>query len=163
MKRLMKLMTIVAAAATALTACQNHFEEVVNENIARSIVVKFETEATTRTSVDTSGDTPIFAWNDAESFVALEQTDALAKATSVDFELVDGKAYIEAEFDVNEGKDAYRYAVVYPEEGYVAAESINAVTLALPAKQTMAYESYDPNADLMVFLVVVASVVLTED
>ena len=154
MKRLMKLMTIVAAVATGLTACQNHFEEVGNESAASSVVVKFETEATTRTSVDTSGDTPLFVWNDDESFVALEQTDALAVATSVDYNLVDGRAYIDAEFPVNEGRDAYRYAVVYPASGYVAAENIGAVTLALPAEQIMSTESYDPNADLMVSLVV---------
>ena len=162
MRRIIRLITLVAATAVGFAACQNHFEEIVNGNVAESVVVKFETEATTRTSVDTSGDTPLFAWSDNESFVALEQTDALAKATSVDFNLVDGKAYIEAEFDVNEGKDEYRYAVVYPESGYVAAESINAVTLALPAEQCMAEESYDPNADLMVSMVVDAPVQPTE-
>lgn len=162
MRRAIKLMTIVAAAAAGLTACQNHFEEVTNDNIARSVVVKFETEAATRTSVDTSGDTPLFSWNEAESFVALEQTDALAEATSVNFNLADGKAYIEAEFAVNAGKDEYRYAVVYPASGYVSAENINAVTLALPAEQTMAEESYDPNADLMVSLPVTTDAQPTE-
>ena len=161
MKRLMKLMTIVAAAAAGLTACQNHFDEVVNENVAKSVVVKFETEAT-RTSVDTSGDTPLFSWNEAESFVALEQTDALAEALSVNFDRVDDKAHIDAEFAVNEGKEEYRYAVVYPASGYVAAESIGAVTLALPAQQTMAEESYDPNADLMVSLPVTTTEQPTE-
>ncbi len=161
MKRFMKLMTIVAAAAAGLTACQNHFEEVTNDNNAQSIVVKFETEAT-RTSVDTSGDEPLFAWNDAETFVALEQTDALAEATSVNFNLAGGKAYIDAEFALNGGKDEYRYAVVYPASGYVAAESINSVTLALPAEQTMAEESYDPNADLMVSLPVTTTEQPTE-
>ena len=162
MRRAIKLMAIVAAAAAGLTACQNHFEEVTNDNIARSVVVKFETEAATRTSVDTSGDTPLFSWNEAESFVALEQTDALAEATSVNFNLADGKAYIDAEFAVNAGKDAYRYGVVYPASGYVSAENINAVTLALPAEQTMAEESYDPNADLMVSLPVTTDAQPTE-
>ena len=162
MRRAIKLMTIVAAAAAGLTACQNHFEEVTNDNIARSVVVKFETEAATRTSVDTSGEVPLFAWSDAESFVALEQTDALAEATSVNFNLADGKAYIDAEFAVNAGKDEYRYGVVYPASGYVSAENINAVTLALPAEQTMAEESYDPNADLMVSLPVTTDAQPTE-
>lgn len=162
MKRIFRLIALVAVAAVGFAACQNHFEEVVNGNIAESVVVKFETEAATRTSVDTSGDTPLFAWSDNESFVALEQTDALAEATSVNFNLADGKAYIEAEFALNEGKDEYRYAVVYPESGYVAAENINAVTLALPAEQCMAEESYDPNADLMVSMVVDAPVQPTE-
>ncbi|MBR4045420.1 MAG: hypothetical protein IKK05_00785 [Alistipes sp.] len=162
MKRIMKLMTLVAVAAAGLTACQNNFEEITNEDIARSVVVKFESEEATRTSVDTSGDEPLFSWNEAESFVALEQTDALAEATSVNYKLVDGKAHIDAEFALNGGKDEYRYAVVYPASGYVAAESINSVTLALPAEQTMAEQSYDPNADLMVSLPVTTDAQPTE-
>ena len=158
----MKLMTLVAVAAAGLTACQNNFEEITNEDIARSVVVKFESEEATRTSVDTSGDEPLFSWNEAESFVALEQTDALAEATSVNYKLADGKAHIDAEFALNGGKDEYRYAVVYPASGYVAAESINSVTLALPAEQTMAEQSYDPNADLMVSLPVTTAVQPTE-
>lgn len=158
----MKLMTLVAVAAAGLTACQNNFEEITNEDIARSVVVKFESEEATRTSVDTSGDEPLFSWNEAESFVALEQTDALAEATSVNYKLVDGKAHIDAEFALNGGKDEYRYAVVYPASGYVAAESINSVTLALPAEQTMAEQSYDPNADLMVSLPVTTDAQPTE-
>lgn len=161
MKRIIRYLTLIAATAVGLTACQIDFEEVTNENITNSVVVKFETE-TTRTSVDTSGDTPLFAWDADESFLALEQTDALAKAKSVDFNLVDGKAYIEAEFDLNEGKEEYRYAVVHPASGYVAAENINAVTLALPSEQKMAEESYDPNADLMVSMVVDAPTQPTE-
>lgn len=158
----MKLMTLVAVAAAGLTACQNNFEEITNEDIARSVVVKFESEEATRTSVDTSGDEPLFSWNEAESFVALEQTDALAEATSVNYKLADGKAYIDAEFALNGGKNEYRYAVVYPASGYVAAESINSVTLALPAEQTMAEQSYDPNADLMVSLPVTTDAQPTE-
>lgn len=158
----MKLMTLVAAAAAGLTACQNNFEEITNEDIAKSVVVKFESEEATRTSVDTSGDEPLFSWNEAESFVALEQTDALAEATSVNYKLADGKAHIDAEFALNGGKDEYRYAVVYPASGYVAAESINSVTLALPAEKTMAEQSYDPNADLMVSLPVTTDAQPTE-
>ena len=158
----MKLMTLVAVAAAGLTACQNNFEEITNEDIAKSVVVKFESEEATRTSVDTSGDEPLFSWNEAESFVALEQTDALAEATSVNYKLADGKAHIDAEFALNGGKDEYRYAVVYPASGYVAAESINSVTLALPAEQTMAEQSYDPNADLMVSLPVTTDAQPTE-
>lgn len=162
MKRIMKLMTLVAVAAAGLTACQNNFEEITNEDIAKSVVVKFESEEATRTSVDTSGDEPLFSWSEAESFVALEQTDALAVATSVNYKLADGKAHIDAEFALNGGKDEYRYAVVYPASGYVAAESINSVTLALPAEQSMVSDSYDPNADLMVSLPVTTDAQPTE-
>ena len=145
----MKTWALVAVAAMGLTACQNDFEEQVEAK--DSVVVTFVADsADTRTSVNTEGDTPLFAWGESESFKVLEQTDALAEATSVTFEKVDGKAHISATFDANEGKDEYKYVTVYPESGYVSAESISAATLTLPAEQTMVDGSYDPNADLMV-------------
>ncbi len=145
----MKTWALVAVAAMGLTACQNDFEEQVEAK--DSVVVTFVADsADTRTSVDTSGATPLFAWGDNETFAVLEQTDALAEATSVTFEKVDGLATITAEFAVNSGKESYSYVTVYPASGYVSAENIDNVTLALPAEQTMANGSYDPNADLMV-------------
>lgn len=163
MKRMMKLWTVVAVAAMGLVACQNNFDEPVTDApTANSVIVKFISEET-RTSVDTSGETPIFAWDEAEDFVVLEQTDALAEATSVTYTKVDGKANIDAEFAVNEGKDEYKYAAVYPKTGYnTKADNINAVTLSLPATQTMAEGSYDPNADLMVSMIVTATAQPTE-
>ena len=147
----MKLLTVVAAAAMGLTSCQNGFEENdVNGVVSGNVVVKFVSEEA-RTSVDTTGDTPLFAWDDDETFVVLEQTDALAEATSVAYTKVDGKANIDAEFAVNAGKEAYEYITVYPASGYVSADNINAATLVLPELQVMySDESYDPNADLMV-------------
>lgn len=145
----MKTWALVAVAAMGLTACQNDFEEQVEAK--DSVVVTFVADsADTRTSVDTSGDTPLFAWGDDETFAVLEQTDALAEATSVTYTKVDGKAHITAEFATNAGKESYSYVTVYPASGYVSAENISAATLTLPAEQTMAEGSYDPNADLMV-------------
>ena len=159
---MMKTLAIIAAAAMGLTACQNNFEEFGNtEEIKNSVVVNFVSEEA-RTSVDTMGDSPLFAWGENETFALLEQTDALAQATSVTYEKVNGKAVISAEFAVNEGKDKYQYVAVYPKSGYVAAENINAATLALPANQVMAEASYDPNADLMVSLPVTTSAQPTE-
>lgn len=145
----MKTWALVAVAAMGLTACQNDFEEQVEAK--DSVVVTFVADsADTRTSVDTSGEKPEFAWGESETFAVLEQTDALAEATSVTFEKVDGKAHITAEFATNAGKGSYSYVTVYPASGYVSAENIDAATLTLPAEQTMANGSYDPNADLMV-------------
>ena len=146
---MIKLLTVVAVAAMGLTSCQNGFEEQVGANVKNSVTVSFVSEEA-RTAVDTSGATPLFSWNENETFAVLEQTDALAIATSVVYNKVDGKATIDAEFAVNAGKGAYNYITVYPASGYVSAESINAATLALPAEQSMAEGSYDPNADLMV-------------
>lgn len=153
----MKTLALVAVAAMGLTACQNEYDDeqiVAND----SVVVTFVADAAddTRTSVDTSGEKPAFAWGDNETFAVLEQTDdALAEATSVTFTKEDGKAKIEAEFAANAGKGSYNYVTIYPESGYVTgAASINEATLSLPAAQTMAESSYDPAADLMVSEVV---------
>ena len=161
MKRMINLLRVVAVAAVALTSCQNNFEEVTNEVVKGNVVVNFVTEST-RTSVDTTGDAPIFSWSENETFAVLEQTDALAEATNVTYENVDGKASIKAELAANPGKDAYQYVVVYPQTGFEAAESLDKATLALPAEQTMAEESYDPTADLMVSMPVQTTAQPTE-
>lgn len=153
---MMKLLTAIAVAAMGLSACSNEFEETNKRPNMGDVVVTFVADAeTTRTSVDTSrDDAPLFSWDDNETFAVLEQTDALAVASNVAYENVDGKAHISAAFAANEGKESYQYVTVYPASGYVSAEGISSATLALPAKQTMAETSYDPNADLMVSKVV---------
>ena len=158
----MKLLTIVAAAAMGLTACQSGFEENdVNGVVKGSVVVSFVSEEA-RTSVDTSGDTPLFSWNENEDFAVLEQTDALAEAISVAYTKVDGKANIDAEFALNAGKEEYKYVAVYPKAGFVSADNINAAVLALPSEQSAVAGSYDPNADLMVSWPVTANAQPTE-
>ena len=159
---MMKTLVFVAAAAMGLTACQNDFEEQIEAK--DSVVVTFVTDsADSRTSVDTSDSTaPKFAWDENETFAVLEQTDALAEATAVTYENVDGKAEITATFDKNAGKESYQYVTVYPATGYVSAEGIEAATLSIPAEQTMAEGSYDPDADLMVSEVVTTTAQPTE-
>lgn len=161
MKRMINLLRVVAVAAVALTSCQNNFEEVTNEVVKGNVVVNFVAQST-RTSVDTTGDAPIFSWSENETFAVLEQTDALAKATHVTYENVNGKASIKAELAANPGKGAYEYVVVYPQAGFEAAESLDKATLALPTEQTMADSSYDPTADLMVSMPVQTTAQPTE-
>lgn len=159
---MMKLLTVVAVAAMGLTACQNSFDEQTNVGVNSSVTINFISNEA-RTSVDTSGDTPLFSWDEDETFVVLEQTDALAKALSVEYTKVDGKANISAEFAVNAGKDTYKYLAIYPESAYVLADNINEATLILPELQVMYSEdSYDPNADLMVSMPVETSAQPTE-
>lgn len=108
----MKTWALVAVAAMGLTACQNDFEEQVEAK--DSVVVTFVADsADTRTSVDTSGDTPVFTWDEVENFYVLEQTADTFEAVNTDqFELNKGKAYITAEFAANPGKDSYAYVTV---------------------------------------------------
>ncbi|MBQ3248638.1 MAG: hypothetical protein IJB03_03135 [Alistipes sp.] len=164
MKKMFQLLTVVAVAAMGLTACSNEFDEPNSNSNQGDVVVTFVAEPeATRTSVDTSSDdAPVFSWNDSESFAVLEQTDALAAATDVAYAKVEGKAHITATFNGNVGQGEYKYVTVYPASAYVEAESINAATLRLPAHQTMAEGSYDPDADLMVSKVVTTDVQPTE-
>lgn len=161
MKKMMKTLALVAAAM-GLTACQNDFEEQVQ--VKDSVVVNFVADsAESRTSVDTSGTTPVFSWNAEESFAVLEQTTSLVEATAVEYTKVDGKANIKATFMANHDKSEYKYVTIYPASGYAGgAESIESVTLNLPSVQTMAEGSYDPAADLMVSEVVTTSAQPTE-
>ena len=162
MKRILKTWALVAAAAMGAVACQKEMQEDLPVT-GKTVQVTFVAgTAETKTSVDTSGDTPVFAWGENETFAVLEQTDALVAATSVTYEKVDGKANITAEFAANPGKGSYDYVTIYPEGAYVSASKIGEATLSLPAVQTMAEGSYDPNADLMVSEVVTANAQPTE-
>ena len=149
---MMKTLAFVAVAAMGLTACQNDFEEQIEAK--DSVVVTFIADsAESRTAVDTTGEKPVFSWNDSgESFAVLEQSDALAEATNVTFEKNDdGLAEITAEFPSSSYNLMYKYATIYPKSGYVSAESINNVTLVLNPNQKMwSADTYDRNADLMV-------------
>ena len=161
MKKMMNILVLVAAAAMGFVACQKEVQE--DYPADSTVVVNFVApSAETKTSVNTSGDVPSFAWNENETFAVLEQTDALSAASSVTYKKEDGKANITAEFAANAGKGEYRYVTVYPEGGYVSAENISVATLCLPAVQTMAEGSYDSNADLMVSEVVTTSSQPTE-
>lgn len=162
MKKILKSWALVAAAAMGAVACQKELQEevpVTGETVQVTFVAG---TADTKTSVDTSGDVPVFAWGENETFAVLEQTDALAAATSVTYAKVDGKAHITAEFAANPGKESYDYATIYPASGYVNATGLDEVTLSLPAVQTMAEGSYDPDADLMVSEVVSVNAQPTE-
>lgn len=154
MKAIIKSFILVAAAAMGFTACQKEIQEEVPVNEGTVQVTFVSGSPETKTTVDTSGDTPVFAWDENETFAVLEQTDALAAATYVTYEKVDGKANITATFASNAGKESYNYVTVYPASGYVKADDLASATLSLPAVQTMAEGSYDPAADLMVSEVV---------
>lgn len=153
MKKMMKTWALVAVAAMGLTACQNEIDEQIEANDTVTVTLVDETDST-RTSVNTNGSEPKFSWGDEETFAVLEQTDALAQAKSVTFAKVSGKAQIDAEFAVNGGKSEYKYVAIYPQKGFVDGSSLESVSLSLPANQTMATDSYDPAADLMVSKVV---------
>lgn len=168
MKRMMKTWALVAVAAMGLTACQNDIDEQIE--VKDSVVVTFVTDsAESRTSVDTSGDKPVFSWDDSgETFKVLEQTNnSFVTATDVVFEKDEesGLATIKATFATNAGWNGYGYVTIHPESGIDMEKSatINLATLNLPENQYM-YEvgTYDSDADLMVSEVVESEVQPTE-
>lgn len=150
MKAIVKSIILIAVAALGITACQKEVQDSVSENGNTVSVTFVAGSPESKTTVNTSGDKPVFAWDENETFKVLEQTDALAEAASVTYEKVDGKANITAAFTANEGKSEYKYVTIYPASGYVSATGIGEAVLNLPAVQTMSEESYDPAADLMV-------------
>ena len=163
MKKIVKSFILVAAAAMGFTACQKEIQEEVPVNEGTVQVTFVSGSPETKTTVDTSSDeSPVFSWDENETFAVLEQTDALAAATSVTYAKVDGKAHITAEFAANPSKESYDYATIYPASGYVNATGLDEVTLSLPAVQTMAESSYDPAADLMISEVVTTDAQPTE-
>ena len=149
MKKIVKSLILIAAAAMGFTACQ---EELQNDAplTEETVEVKFvASSADTKTSVDTSGEVPVFAWGENETFTVLEQTtDALSEATNVVYAKdEEEKANITATFTGYANAGEYKYVTIYPKSGYVGnAGSIETVTLSLPAVQTMAENSYDPAA-----------------
>lgn len=150
MKAIVKSIILIAVAALGITACQKEVQDSVSENGNMVSVTFVAGSPESKTTVNTSGDKPVFTWDENETFKVLEQTDALAEAASVAYEKVDGKANITAAFTANEGKSEYKYVTIYPASGYVSATGIGEAVLNLPAVQTMSEESYDPAADLMV-------------
>lgn len=161
MKKIVKIFILVAAAI-GIAACQKEMQEDTPVSGSTVQVTFVAGTPDTRTTVDTSGDRPVFSWDENETFAVLEQTDALAEASSVAYEKVDGKANITANFAANAGKGSYDYVTIYPASGYVKADDLASATLSLPAVQTMAKSSYDPAADLMVSEVVTATAQPTE-
>ena len=157
MKRSLKTWALIAAVALGLGACQNDIEEQVVVKNTRT--VKFVTDsAENRTSVDTTGEKPAWAWNDEESFAVLECIDGeyYSEAEEVNFnKTADNIGEIEASFafDREMGLEGahYDYMIVHPESGFVSHDNdFTKGTLTLPAVQEMDGNSYDADADLMV-------------
>ena len=156
MKKLMKSLMLFAAAAMALTSCEN---EVINEGIATNDThtMTFVAGAPeSKTWVEIDGEDAYYWWyTEGETFEVLENTikdgkPTLAKATSVvaDTEAED-VATITATFkDVD--ADEYSYAVIYPKKNYVDGTDFTSAKLIFPTQQTMATGSYDPDADLLI-------------
>lgn len=151
MKKLMKSLMLFAAAAMALTSCEN---EAMNEGIQENdtYTMTFVAGAPeSRTSVSVDGNVAKFAWDAEESFTVVENTTALALAKNVEFNKNGELAEITATFDAVEAEE-YNYVAVYPKDAWATSnnDDFNKAKLIFPTKQTMTTNSYDPDADLLV-------------
>lgn len=159
MKKLMKSLVLFAAAAMALTSCEN---EAMNEGIEANdtytmTFVAGAPESRTSVDVDIVNKTTTFAWSEKEQ-VAFVQSRG-SKANRVDsnkFEKSGETATFGATFSaINDATGNYNYIAVYPSSNY-ATDNLTTdfandkLRVEIPANQTLTANSFDPKADLMV-------------
>ena len=157
MKKLMKSLVLFAAAAMALTSCEN---EAMNEGIEANdtYTMTFVAGAPeSKTSVSIDGDKANFAWGEQEQ-VAFVQSRG-SKANRVDsnkFEKSGKTATFGATFNaINDVTGNYNYIAVYPSSNYKSDDLAkdfenDKLRVEIPANQTLTANSFDPKADLMV-------------
>lgn len=152
MKKFMKSLVLFAAAAMALTSCEN---EMMNEGIESNETytmnfVAGEPESRTSVTVDDVNNTVTFAWaEEGETFAfAQNTTSGLELGTSVNFTNNGGLAEISATF--NEATSPI--VAVYPEAAWVVDnnKNYNKVKLIVLKDQDILDGTFDPKADLMV-------------
>ena len=152
MKKLMKSLMLFAAAAMALTSCDN---EGMNEGIESNdtYTMTFTAGAPeSRTSVDISGDKATFSWcgDDVVGFIqSAVQVEKVNKTNGDIKTLEEGVATFETKFDAVDGASTYNYGAFYPGNNWVSNASFAEVKVKLPAIQTLTDGSFDHEADLM--------------
>ncbi len=157
MKKLMKSLVLFAAAAMALTSCEN---EAMNEGIEANdtYTMTFVAGAPeSRTSVSISGDKATFSWSENEKVAFVQSRGSKAnKVDSNKFEKSGETATFGATFSaINDATGDYNYIAVYPSSNYatdnLATDFANdKLRVEIPADQTLTANSFDPKADLMV-------------
>ena len=155
MKKLLKSLMLFAAAAMALTSCEN---EAMNEGIEANdtYTMTFVADAPqSRTSVSIEGEQANFAWT------AGDKVGFYYTGTSVDYKkkgnatatiAANGTATFTASFESKEGETSYNIAAFYPSESWgthATTNYFNNVNVKVPASQALTEGSFDPAADLM--------------
>lgn len=149
MKKFMKSLVLFAAAAMALTSCEN---EMMNEGIEsnETYTMNFVAgEPESRTSVKVDGENVTFAWaSEGETFAfAQNTTGGLKLGTDVNFNNNGGLAEITATFT----EATSPIVAVYPEAAWVSNnDDYNKVKLIVLKDQDILDGTFDPKADLMV-------------
>ena len=149
MKKLMKSLMLFAAAAMALTSCEN---EAMNEGIEANdtYTMNFVAGAPeSKTSVDIADNIATFSWaEEGETFTFVQNTaEGLKKGTDVTFNYNEGLAEITATFT----EATSPIVAIYPEDAYISDnDNYNKVKLIVRKDQDILNDTFDPNADLMI-------------
>ena len=152
MKKLMKSLMLFAAAAMALTSCDN---EGMNEGIESNdtYTMTFTAGAPeSRTSVVIEGDKATFSWcdDDVVGFVqSAVEVEKINKTNSNSIALESGVATFTTNFDAVDGASTYNYGAFYPGNNWKSNASFAEVKVELPAIQTLTDGSFDHEADLL--------------
>lgn len=154
MKKLMKSLMLFAAAAMALTSCDN---EGMNEGIESNdtYTMTFTAGAPeSRTSVVIEGDKATFSWcdDDVVGFVqstVVGETPTINKKNGEIIALENGVATFKTEFTAVDGASDYDYGAFYPGNNWKSNASFAEVKVELPAIQTLTDGSFDHEADLL--------------
>ena len=154
MKKLMKSLMLFAAAAMALTSCEN---EAMNEGIEANdtYTMNFVAGAPeSKTSVTIEGNAANFAWDDSEEFVFIQHNEKIALGTDVTFTKNGEVANISATFP-GDAATEYNHVAIYPASAWidgtnVESSNFNKAKLNIKASQNLVEGTYDPTADLMV-------------
>lgn len=156
MKKFMKSLVLFAAAAMALTSCEN---EMMNEGIEsnETYTLTFTADAPeSRTSVSIEGETASFKWSEGDKigfyYVASDvdyEKKSNSNAATID---ENGIATFTGKFTPTEGATDYHIAAFYPGNSWVShadENPFNNVKVKIPSAQTLTEGTFDPAADLM--------------
>lgn len=156
MKKFMKSLVLFAAAAMALTSCEN---EMMNEGIESNdtYTLTFTADAPeSRTSVSIEGETASFKWSEGDKigfyYVASDvdyKKKGNSNAATID---ENGKATFTGTFTPTEGATDYHIAAFYPGNSWVShadENPFNNVKVKILSAQTLTDGTFDPKADLM--------------
>ena len=151
MKKLLKSLMLFAAAAMALTSCEN---EAMNEGIEanETYTMTFEAGAPqSRTSVSIEGEQANFSWTagDKVAFIQSAVGAVGCNKTGGTGSISNGKATFTTTFDKVTGATSYNYGAYYPNVDCNSDKTFDNVVIEFPASQTLTAGSFDPHADMM--------------
>lgn len=148
MKKMMKNLMLVAAAAMGFTACQSGLDEITMrptepEKVTISIVASEAEES--RTAINEA--TQSFVWSEGDQIKVIENSTAADSEVAVIDE--NGLATFTASFTAAEG--THTYNALYPYSAYVSINTDETTIRSnTPAIQNATATSFDPKADLLI-------------